>query len=106
MSSGSQSASLPGTLCSLKHVVQQAGICVPLVGGMGMDVLAGAGMEELGITEDIEAEMLWERDAEALLVLSGSTTLELLPVPAADVVAGQNPFSQVLYCAVSFAAQL
>ena len=76
-----------------------------MVGGTGIDELAGAGMEELGIAEDVEAEMRWDRDAEALLVLIGSTTLELLPVPAADVVAGQNPLSQVPYCAVSFAAQ-
>lgn len=48
-------------------------------------------MEELGSVDDAEI------DDDELLVLIGSTTLELLPVPAADVLAGQNPLSHAVY---------
>ena len=95
-----------GTLCSRKQVVQQAGIWVPFVGGMGRELLAGAAMEEEGRVEEAEAEALMECEEVEMPVLMGALMLELLPVPIGALLEGQKPSSQELYCTVSLAAQL
>lgn len=77
---------------------------VPFVGGTGTELFPGTTTDEVGTVE--EAGMLMGNDEEETPVLIGAAMLELIPVPTGAVLAGQNPFNQPAYCAVSLAAQL